>query len=871
VEVYAVVGSIAAESCKFALLSRSGSETPILSKYVDYKVSELSDIQAALVRYRQHLGAPFPAVLGLAIAAPIHGDLISVTQSGWTVSQEALRAEFGFSQVIALNDAAASGTALGCGDVLDAIPVGGPSRVSARMAPGRYALVNIDFGLGVAAVAIGEQNASRVIDTEAGHLTFAPQNDLEARLADHLRTLHGRVSYERLLAWPALSQIYDIICGAQGRRAEQLSPLEIVLAARAGADPGCAQALKCYSDILGTFAGDVALALGADQAVVLSGRFAYEAHEYVDWTSFRRCFEDKGRLSSVVVQLGTLVLTSPKAVILGVARRVQMEMEGARGGPANPGPAAARPAPPVMPDGPSDGLWQELLDNVSTGVLMLDADRRILASNSRFWEGSPAPVALRQPGVDIEPTFRWMAEAGQWGPAEASSALAALAQHQSYVVERHGAGGAILFDQARRSPSGQWVITSHDVTRTSRRAAELEEIAAELREARNAAEAANRTKSAFLATMSHEIRTPLNGILGMAQAIACDTLSPVQRDRLEIIRQSGESLLAILNDILDLSKIEAGHLELEDAEFDLRQLLLGAYAAFTALANKKGLSFTFEIEPGTDGVYRGDPTRVRQILYNIISNAIKFTASGEVDVRAMWLNDAIQFVISDTGIGVDPERLPALFDRFVQADTSTTRMYGGTGLGLAVCKELAERMGGTVKADSTVGRGSTFTVTLPLKRLDGGARELTAPPTLEAEPGPAPDALPLKVLAAEDNEVNRLVLRTLLHQLGVEVATAEDGEAVLARWEDEPWDVILMDIQMPRMDGVTAARRIRQREAETGRPRVPIVALTANVMSHQIDEYRQAGMDGHVAKPIQAAELFSALLAEVEKQDRLSA
>ena len=381
-----------------------------------------------------------------------------------------------------------------------------------------------------------------------------------------------------------------------------------------------------------------------------------------------------------------------------------------------------------------------------------------------------------------------------------------------------------------------------------------------------AAEAANEAKSAFLATMSHEIRTPLNGVLGMTQAMAADGLSPVQKERLEVIRQSGEALLAILNDVLDLSKIEAGRFELESVEFDLAELMKGAHSAFTAIANRKGLSFDLTIEPATRGVYLGDPTRVRQILYNLISNALKFTEHGEVRVIAARRGEALALTVSDTGVGIAEERLAALFEKFTQADASTTRRYGGTGLGLAICRELVHLMGGEIGAESKAGEGSSFTVTLPIAKVgEAAAPAFSSPPQAPpAEPG----LLKIRVLAAEDNSVNQLVLKTLLHQIGVDPVVVENGAEAIEAWEKAAWDVILMDMQMPVVDGLTATRRIREAEAASGRDRTPIIALTANAMAHQMQACLAAGMDGHVAKPIEAARLFEALEAALAAREQ---
>ena len=397
----------------------------------------------------------------------------------------------------------------------------------------------------------------------------------------------------------------------------------------------------------------------------------------------------------------------------------------------------------------------------------------------------------------------------------------------------------------------------------NRDADRLKRVHAMARTARAQAEAANRAKSEFLANMSHEIRTPLNGVLGMAQAMALSDLSGLQRERLDVIRKSGDMLLAILNDVLDLSKIEAGKLELERAPFDLDELAKGAHAAFTAIANKKGLSFDLTVAPDAVGTYLGDSIRVRQILYNLISNALKFTEAGEVRVTLSAQPRGFSMRVADTGVGIAPDRAAHLFQKFEQADSSTTRRFGGTGLGLSICRELASLMGGTVTVESVVGEGSVFTAVLPLQR----AAEAPAPAVIVSDGETHAVEMgerTLRVLAAEDNPVNQLVLKTLLHQVGVQPLLVGDGQAALEAWEDQDWDVILMDMQMPIMDGLGATRAIRAREAATGRARTPIIALTANVMSHQIASYVEAGMDRFVGKPIEIGELFAALEAVLE-------
>ncbi len=383
----------------------------------------------------------------------------------------------------------------------------------------------------------------------------------------------------------------------------------------------------------------------------------------------------------------------------------------------------------------------------------------------------------------------------------------------------------------------------------------------EMSAAKAEAEAANTAKSTFLATMSHEIRTPLNGVLGMTQAMEADSLTGVQRERLMIIRQSGEALLTILNDVLDLAKIEAGKLELEALDFDLREVVGGANAGFSALADAKGLEVVLDIESAR-GMWRGDPTRLRQILNNLISNALKFTEAGEIRVTARRTAAGLSLEVADTGLGMDEETTSRLFLAFSQADASTTRRYGGTGLGLSICRQLAEMMGGSIRVESRLGKGSTFTVDLPLARI--GEERAAAPNAIEIA-AQASEA-GLRLLAAEDNPVNQLVLKTLLAQAGIDVEVVADGAAAVEAWKAGAYDLILMDVQMPVMDGPSATRAIRDLEAETGRARTPILALTANAMAHQVMEYVAAGMDGHVAKPIKIDELFAAIEAALDDE-----
>jgi signal transduction histidine kinase len=379
----------------------------------------------------------------------------------------------------------------------------------------------------------------------------------------------------------------------------------------------------------------------------------------------------------------------------------------------------------------------------------------------------------------------------------------------------------------------------------------LRDNARALEEARAQALAANEAKTAFLAMMSHELRTPLNGVLGMANALAATDLDRKQADYLDMIVQSGDGLLAILNDILDLSKIEAGKLELETIGFDLHKLGRQLFLLWSETARVKGVELRLDIDPGTPAWVSGDPTRVRQVLQNLISNALKFTDAGQVAVHiAQAPGGGIAIAVSDTGIGMSEDQLARLFQAFSQAEASTTRRFGGTGLGLSICRRLTDMMGGEITVESRLGEGSCFRVRLPLAATaapdDVGEAQVV---TLEGR----------RVLVVDDNHVNQTVARAVLEAGGAEVAVADDGARALQRLAAEAFDVVLMDVRMPVMDGPEALARIRRGEA--GRRDIPVIALTADAMSGDTEGLTAQGFDAVHPKPIQPAALLFAVSA----------
>jgi signal transduction histidine kinase/FixJ family two-component response regulator len=394
--------------------------------------------------------------------------------------------------------------------------------------------------------------------------------------------------------------------------------------------------------------------------------------------------------------------------------------------------------------------------------------------------------------------------------------------------------------------------------------AEARALAEALAEQKRAAERANSAKSAFLATMSHEIRTPMNGVLGLAAILAGTDLTPAQREMLDVMIASGRLLMDILNDVLDLSKIESGQIDLEEAPFDVTELARGARALFAPVASSKGL----ELEVTADAPEPwclGDAVRLRQILVNLVSNAIKFTDAGsvraDVSLRPAAGGLVLGMVVRDTGIGMSSEAIGRLFKPFVQADSSTTRRFGGTGLGLAIARLLCGQMGGEIRVESRLGRGSVFTVEIPLAAARPPAPE-PAPEALERDPGLAAP----HVLVVEDNATNQFVLSLFLKKLGFTFDVAQHGAEALIAWERRPYDIILMDVEMPVLDGLEATRELRRREQAQGRPYTPIIALSADAMLENRDTARLVGMDDFVTKPIELDRLERLIRGQVARR-----
>ncbi|MBU1324984.1 MAG: response regulator [Alphaproteobacteria bacterium] len=512
-------------------------------------------------------------------------------------------------------------------------------------------------------------------------------------------------------------------------------------------------------------------------------------------------------------------------------------------------------------DGRTLDQIREAVEAMPDAMGFYDPGGRLVLWNARYAEVNTELVAKLTTGMRFEEVLQIGLDAGIYTDAigrqaEWRAERLAAREQLSATLEQHRDDGRWLRVQDRRTSNGGIVTLVTDIT-------DLRRDARALAEARDAAEAANAAKSLFLANMSHEIRTPLNGVIGLAQALGRTDLGPDQREMLELMQSSSRMLLTLLGDILDLARIESGRLSLEDEPFELKTAVREAADLYRASAAAKGLALVVDVCPECPDWVAGDVVRLKQVMCNLVSNAVKFTESGLIKLEAQCGpavdgTPTLRIAVSDTGIGFGPEQRDRLFGRFEQADGAITRRYGGSGLGLSICRQLAGMMGGALDAESEPGGGSTFLLTVPLRAAE-------APAAIDPDVVATPEAgATVRVLLADDHPTNRKVVELILGAAAVQLTSVEDGAEAVAAYCAGTFDLVLMDMQMPVMDGLTATRAIREFECENDRPLTPIVMLTANALPEHVAAARAAGADKHLAKPFEAAEL----LALVTSPDR---
>ncbi|BBU56369.1 hypothetical protein KU6B_26340 [Mameliella alba] len=503
-----------------------------------------------------------------------------------------------------------------------------------------------------------------------------------------------------------------------------------------------------------------------------------------------------------------------------------------------------------------EGMGEGLL--VTSGTRIDDPENRILRVNAAYLRlhglgNGDVPVGMRFRD-HIDQLIGWNKATGdEQFHVEVQEMLSAGEK----VMLRIPDSGRSFYLQATPRPSGGHVLVHTDIT-------DLRNQNAALRAARDAADVANKAKSSFLANMSHEIRTPMNGIVGMADLLTETDLSAEQADYVATIRSAALALTSLISDILDFSKVEAGRLEIEQAPFAPASLVEEVRHLLVPLAGQKGLGLRCTVDADVPGVVAGDALRIRQVLMNLMGNAIKFTVAGEVSLhlsRAAPTGGNLRFAVADTGIGIPADRLSAIFDPFEQVHQGRDRAFEGTGLGLTISKRLIDAMGGEISARSDLGVGSVFAVDLPLPAVASG-KPLSEPLALAQMRLDG-----IRVLVAEDNRTNQAVAQKLLERRGAAVTLVDDGRAAVELFHPDRFDLVLMDLSMPVMNGLDATRMIRETARLRGWPHRPIIALTGNAFEKDREEARAVGMDGFLSKPVRSSTLMQAIATQLEGGD----
>ncbi|MBB5518983.1 glucokinase [Amphiplicatus metriothermophilus] len=841
----ALLADVGHDECRLALMRETAGERPSFAHNARFSSSEFPSLAALLRHYLSLLGDETPEVLGLSLAQPVTRDVIRLPSPQWTVDRRVLRDGFGFADVVFVNDTSAVASSLPWLGPHDVKSIGREEQGFSVSPEGRYSVMSLRYGLGIAAL-VGEGGAFAVVDSEGGHSGYAPQTPEEMRILAEMLKREPHVSKEMILASDGIRAIYTALCAANGDFDAKLSPLEIVLYGKTGAEETCRKALDLYFDMLASAAGDVALNLCAVDGLFICGEILNGVAEIMPHDRFRETFQRKGSFTDFVGRIPTYVVSNPSARLIGLARLISKRMEAQRRrakGTDNP-----------------EKLLEEITAAIDQSITIVGPDLTIVACTGQPWYNQPGAPGAARAGQSAEAYLRALAEAGQLGLGEARQCVDGIVEKmkagERFEFARMTFGGRLLHARAEPREGGGFIIIETDYTERDARTRELEGLAANLREAKMKSDAASRAKSEFLANMSHEIRTPLNGVLGMADVLQRTPLSESQAEILDVIIKSGNSLLTVINDILDFSKIEAGKLRLKEDPFDLRTTIEDVAAMFAAHVEKKDVELMVRVAPGTPANLIGDAGRLRQVLTNIVGNAVKFTDKGHILIDVAGAREGgrarLAIAVKDTGCGIPPEKIETVFDMFEQADGSATRAHQGTGLGLAITKRIVEAMGGAVRAESAVGEGTTFRIDLALPVHD---HQEDDPCCAEIDPV---DVSGARVLVVDDQEVNRQILCEQLQGWGMTPLSAAGGEEALAtllgeRRAGAPVDLAVLDYQMPEMDGLALARRIKTHPHLSA---TPLVLLTSVGHVGDTDDRVYEDFAGYLVKPARAAQLL---------------
>jgi PAS domain S-box-containing protein len=517
--------------------------------------------------------------------------------------------------------------------------------------------------------------------------------------------------------------------------------------------------------------------------------------------------------------------------------------------------------------------FQDALENLGQGITMYDHENRLVICNRRYHEIYGLSPDIVKPGIELRAIARLLSNDKLHDvnfDERTGKFYAPLAERESFTEVRHLSDGRVFQVSAYLRPEGGWVVLHRDITEIARAEAEAEE----LRHQERLAVASGQAKSAFLAMMSHEIRTPMNAVIGLSLSLLDTELNEEQRHTVEMLYKSSDTLLGLLNNILDLSKLDAGKFEFEALPFSTSAVIDHTVSMVSSKAKEKGLTLRTSVNPNIPAALVGDHTRLRQVLLNLANNAIKFTTAGVVEISANCLSNVdgqatVEISVRDTGIGIAPANISRLFSEFSQADASTSRNFGGTGLGLAICKRIVEQMGGEIRVESQIGVGSKFTFVLTLPVTDEASLVPAGRGDNEAFSGLLRGMKRrLQVLLAEDNHTNQIVFSKLLQGFDVDVTIACNGKEAVEFASSRLFDIVMMDMRMPEMNGLEATQAIRALGGKWSY--IPIIALTANAFADDVKACREAGMNEFVSKPIRKKTLIEVLvkaLAEFRQAD----